>query len=100
MNPRDTAANLNRRRMIRRGATYGPPLPENAPEDGVERGIAAFVICASLIRQFEFAQWCLRTDTLKAANAILVNTHHRAVTVTVAIEQTDVRIPPSESGAP
>jgi Dyp-type peroxidase family len=56
MNPRDTAANMNRRRMIRRGATYGPPLPENMPEDNVERGIAAFVICASLIRQFEFAQ--------------------------------------------
>ena len=56
MNPRDTAANMNRRRMIRRGATYGPPLPENAPEDGKERGIAAFVLCASLVRQFEFAQ--------------------------------------------
>ena len=56
MNPRDTAANMNRRRMIRRGGTYGPYLPENAPEDGIERGIAAFVICASLIRQFEFAQ--------------------------------------------
>jgi len=56
MNPRDTAANVNRRRIIRRGATYGPPLAENAPEDGVERGIAAFVICASLIRQFEFLQ--------------------------------------------
>jgi Dyp-type peroxidase family len=56
MNPRDTAANMNRRRMIRRGATYGQPLPEGAPEDGVERGIAAFVLCASLIRQFEFAQ--------------------------------------------
>ena len=56
MNPRDTAANMNRRRMIRRGATYGPHLPEGAPDDGVERGIAAFVICASLIRQFEFAQ--------------------------------------------
>jgi Dyp-type peroxidase family len=56
MNPRDTAANMNRRRMIRRGATYGPYLAENAPEDGIERGIAAFVICASLIRQFEFAQ--------------------------------------------
>ena len=56
MNPRDTAANMNRRRMIRRGATYGRHLPEGAPEDGVERGIAAFVICASLIRQFEFAQ--------------------------------------------
>ena len=56
MNPRDTAANMNRRRMIRRGATYGPHLPEGAADDGVERGIAAFVICASLIRQFEFAQ--------------------------------------------
>lgn len=56
MNPRDTGANMNRRRMIRRGATYGPPLPEGAPEDGAERGIAAFVICASLTRQFEFAQ--------------------------------------------
>ena len=56
INPRDTAANMNRHRMIRRGATYGPLLPEDAPEDGVERGIAAFVICASLIRQYEFAQ--------------------------------------------
>ena len=56
MNPRDTAANMNRRRMIRRGATYGSHLPEGAPDDGKERGIAAFVICASLIRQFEFAQ--------------------------------------------
>jgi Dyp-type peroxidase family len=56
MNPRDTGANLNRRRMIRRGATYGPPLPEDVPDDGRERGIAAFVLCASLVRQFEFAQ--------------------------------------------
>jgi len=56
MNPRDTAANMNRHRMIRRGGTYGPYLPENTPDDGAERGISAFVICASLIRQFEFAQ--------------------------------------------
>ena len=56
MNPRDTAVNIQRRKMIRRGATYGPALPEGAPEDGVDRGIAAFVICASLVRQFEFAQ--------------------------------------------
>lgn len=56
MNPRDTAVNMNRRRMIRRGATYGPHLPEGQPDDGQERGIAAFVICASLKRQFEFAQ--------------------------------------------
>ncbi|WP_404926182.1 Dyp-type peroxidase [Mesorhizobium sp. ORM16] len=56
MNPRDTAANMNRRRMLRRGATYGPPLAEDSPEDGRERGVAAFVLCASLVRQFEFAQ--------------------------------------------
>jgi deferrochelatase/peroxidase EfeB len=55
MNPRDTAENMRRRKMIRRGGTYGPPLPEDAPEDGVERGIASFIGCASLVRQFEFA---------------------------------------------
>jgi Dyp-type peroxidase family len=56
MNPRDTAVNIQRRKMIRRGATYGPALPAGAPEDGVDRGIAAFIVCASLVRQFEFAQ--------------------------------------------
>lgn len=55
VNPRDTADNVQRRRMIRRGGTYGPPLPEGAPDDGVERGIAGFIGCASLVRQFEFA---------------------------------------------
>jgi Dyp-type peroxidase family len=56
LNPRDTAVNMNRRRMIRRGATYGPALAPGARDDGMERGIAAFIICASLVRQFEFAQ--------------------------------------------
>lgn len=56
LNPRDTAHYMNRRRMIRRGATYGPALPKGMPDDGVERGIAAFIICADLVRQFEFAQ--------------------------------------------
>src|ERR1700757_3680905 len=56
LNPRDTAVNMNRRRMIRRGATYGAALPEDAPDDGVDRGISAFIVCASLVRQFEFAQ--------------------------------------------
>lgn len=56
LNPRDTAHYLNRRRMIRRGATYGPALPDGAPDDGLDRGIAAFIICADLVRQFEFAQ--------------------------------------------
>jgi hypothetical protein len=39
----------------KRPRDINPHLPEDAPEDGAERGIAAFVICASLIRQFEFA---------------------------------------------
>ena len=56
MNPRDTGHNMNRRRMIRRGGSYGPALPEGAPDDGVARGIAAFIGCGSLVRQFEFAQ--------------------------------------------
>ena len=55
LNPRDTAHNMNRRRMIRRGAAYGPALLEDAPDDGVDRGIAAFIICASLVRQFGLA---------------------------------------------
>ena len=33
-----------------------PYLPEDKPDDGQERGIAAFIICASLVRQYEFAQ--------------------------------------------
>lgn len=56
LNPRDTAHYMNRRRIIRRGATYGPALPDGAPDDGADRGIAAFIICADLVRQFEFAQ--------------------------------------------
>ena len=56
MNPRDTAAQHEPpphdppRRHLRPASAGG------RPDDGVERGIAAFVICASLIRQFEFAQ--------------------------------------------
>jgi Dyp-type peroxidase family len=55
MNPRDTAENMQRRKVVRRGGTYGPHLPDDAPEDGKERGIAAFIGCANLTRQFEFA---------------------------------------------
>lgn len=55
MNPRDTADNLERHQIIRRGGTYGSLLPEDAADDGADRGIAAFMGCASLVRQFEFA---------------------------------------------
>ena len=56
MNPRDTAAQYEPPADDPPRSDVGPHLPEGAPDDGVERGIAAFVICASLIRQFEFAQ--------------------------------------------
>jgi deferrochelatase/peroxidase EfeB len=62
MNPRDTTDNLARHQIIRRGGTYGPLLPEGAPDDGVDRGIAAFMGCASLIRQFEFAMGVWAND--------------------------------------
>lgn len=55
MNPRDTGDSLERHQLIRRGGTYGTLLPEDAADDGADRGIAAFMGCASLIRQFEFA---------------------------------------------
>lgn len=54
MNLRDSGDSVERHRLIRRGGTYGPPLPENAPDDGADRGVAAFLGCASLSRQFEF----------------------------------------------
>jgi deferrochelatase/peroxidase EfeB len=53
MNPRDTGESLTRHQLIRRGGTYGPPLPDGAEDDGVDRGIAAFMGCASLVRQIE-----------------------------------------------
>jgi deferrochelatase/peroxidase EfeB len=40
MNARDTTVgNVQRCKIIRRGAAYGPGLPEGAAEDGVDRGI-------------------------------------------------------------
>lgn len=61
MNPRDgikdsgTAVNI--RRMIRRGTSYGPPLPEGVLEDdGADRGLMFVFIGASIRRQFEFVQ--------------------------------------------
>jgi len=59
MHPRDCLAvgNVNLHRMIRRGTTYGPPLPEGVLEDdGADRGIMFVFIGAHLKRQFEFVQ--------------------------------------------
>jgi Dyp-type peroxidase family len=56
MNVRDNRVSqiMNRRLIIRRGGTYGPCLPDDAPEDGANRGIAVFGGCADIARQFEF----------------------------------------------
>jgi Dyp-type peroxidase family len=56
MNVRDTRVSkiMNKRLIIRRGGTYGPHLPDDAPEDGANRGIAVFGGCADIARQFEF----------------------------------------------
>ena len=47
-------------RIIRRGTSYGPPLPEGVLEDdGADRGLVGVFIGAHLDRQFEFikSQW-------------------------------------------
>jgi len=60
MNPRDSLTDsmtiVQRHRVIRRGVPYGPPLPEGAPDDGVDRGLMGFFFNASLSRQYEFIQ--------------------------------------------
>jgi Dyp-type peroxidase family len=64
-NPRDTKEFFdgrlsNRHRIIRRGRSYGPPLPPGASEDdGADRGLVFICFQASISRQFEViqAQW-------------------------------------------
>jgi Dyp-type peroxidase family len=59
MNPRDAViiGEVRLHRMIRRGTTYGPPLPAGELEDdGAERGLMFAFVGARLARQFEFVQ--------------------------------------------
>ena len=59
MNPRDSdVAGVARiHRMIRRGTSYGPPLPKGVlVDDGVDRGLIFAFVGAHLGRQFEFVQ--------------------------------------------
>jgi Dyp-type peroxidase family len=55
-----------RQRIIRRGMTYGPALPEGQPEDGAERGIFFVAYMADIERQYEFIQanWCNDGDAV------------------------------------
>ncbi|WP_258527609.1 Dyp-type peroxidase [Streptomyces sp. NBRC 110611] len=68
-NPRDslvdTVVETGIHRVLRRGAAYGPVLPDGVLEDdGAERGIIFVFLGASLSRQFEFVQqvWLNRGD--------------------------------------
>ena len=57
---RDGNVNVRLHRMIRRGTSYGPPLPEGVLEDdGADRGIVFVFAGTHLDRQFEFVktQW-------------------------------------------
>ena len=59
MNPRDSEVSgaVRLHRMIRRGTSYGPPLPPGVLEDdGVDRGLAFIFAGTNLRRQFEFVQ--------------------------------------------
>lgn len=59
MNPRDAnvAGVVRIHRMIRRGTSYGPPLPDGVLEDdGVDRGLMFAFVGANPARQFEFVQ--------------------------------------------
>jgi Dyp-type peroxidase family len=64
-NPRDAldhegSVNVRLHRMIRRGTSYGPMLPDGVLEDdGADRGIIFVFVGAHLKRQFEFVktQW-------------------------------------------
>ncbi|MFL6305281.1 MAG: Dyp-type peroxidase [Candidatus Sulfotelmatobacter sp.] len=59
MNPRDgdVAGVVRIHRMIRRGASYGPLLPDGVLEDdGLDRGLMFAFVGAHLGRQFEFVQ--------------------------------------------
>ena len=87
MNPRDTGDSLERHRLIRRGGTYGTLLPEGVPDDGADRGIAAFLGCASLSRQFEFAMNVWANDptfkNLKNERDPIIGTHDGTFDMTI-----------------
>jgi Dyp-type peroxidase family len=47
---------VNRHRIMRRGITYGEPLPDGLEDDGKDRGVIFMCLQASLARGFEFVQ--------------------------------------------
>ncbi|MFC6067499.1 Dyp-type peroxidase, partial [Streptomyces ochraceiscleroticus] len=69
VNPRDATiiGDARMHRLIRRGTTYGPPLPEGVLEDdGADRGLIGVFIGAHIERQFEF----IKTEWVNDGNFI------------------------------
>ncbi|MFE7710794.1 Dyp-type peroxidase [Streptomyces sp. NPDC057486] len=96
VNPRDSTiiGDARMHRLIRRGTTYGPPLPEGVLEDdGADRGLVGVFLGAHLERQFEF----IKTEWINDGNFIgypgekdAVAGHHGG-TGTVTIPEKPIR---------
>ena len=56
-NPAESIKSVNRHRLLRRGALYGPKLPPGeTQDDGVPRGVLFMGLNSDFKRQFEFIQ--------------------------------------------
>lgn len=92
-NPRDAldhegSVDVRLHRMIRRGTSYGPALPDGVLEDdGVERGIMFVFAGAHLKRQFEFVKTQWLNDGIFIGAPLeadpLVGPHREAGTFTI-----------------
>ena len=93
-NPRDSfdddgSVDVRLHRMIRRGTSYGPMLPDGVLEDdGVDRGIVFVFAGAHLKRQFEFVKTQWLNDGIFIGAPLesdpLVGPHHEPGTFTIA----------------
>ena len=92
-NPRDAldhegSVDVRLHRMIRRGTSYGPMLPDGVVEDdGVDRGIMFVFAGAHLKRQFEFVKTQWLNDGIFIGAPLesdpLVGPHHESSSFTI-----------------
>ena len=92
-NPRDAldhegSVDVRLHRMIRRGTSYGPPLPDGVTEDdGADRGIIFVFAGAHLKRQFEFVKTQWLNDGIFIGAPLesdpLVGPHHEPTDFTI-----------------
>ncbi|KRF34174.1 peroxidase [Nocardioides sp. Soil805] len=93
-NPRDAldgegSVDVRLHRMVRRGTSYGPMLPDGVTEDdGVDRGIIFVFAGAHLKRQFEFVKTQWLNDGIFIGAPLesdpLVGPHHDSTRFTIA----------------